>query len=232
MPEPPRGIPVAAAPADNAPRAQVGAGWSTSRTTGTPMMAAAPIMQESVARDYEPSPVLMEEEPPAVARVIDLGDQKRTLEHFQMLASEKLPALAGVIRDASLSLVGDNTLSIELRASDRIMKAQLDRPERLASLNEAARRVFGHPLRIRIQVALALSDAPESIDEPELMALQQVATNPPVTSSGTIATAASSPLLTFNQAMERFPDFQEAVDLVRQAFGSGPTFFNEERVRS
>lgn len=163
---------------------------------------------------------------------------------FRAYVREKAPQLSDIINDAELHFSEDQGLSVRLAHRDSIMKTQLERPEKVVVLAEACKRAFGRTMRIRISVAppaMSPESSPPSLEGEELdtaPAVVDMVSAAREASDESIRFAAAvgqdeSPLgkpASYAEALERFPDFREAIDLVRRHFGSDPILFNGQRL--
>ncbi|CAN5404589.1 DNA polymerase III subunit gamma/tau [soil metagenome] len=233
-----KGKPGPSASIQQAPAPQPASGGPTSVAMPS-AQAAAPMLHRSAADAREPEPVFVKvdreegEQNAPSASVIDVPSLDESLTQFRKHAHGPLSSLASILEDARLALVDSETLSITLSARDKVVKAQFERPERMNVLRESAKKAFQRPMRIRISVAppTAVSDASDFAPEEEAEAPPaRVIESQPAVAALAVEAPAQKPA-TLKEALEKFPDFRQAIDLVRTHLGAEPLFYNGRRVQ-
>lgn len=170
-----------------------------------------------------PEPVEVSAKPPTA----------ETVNAFRSGADEVLPTpLRGVVPASEIMFPEKGVLLLRLAARDGVVKPMLHRPESQQALHEVARRIFGQNLLIRIEVGETIA-APvvmdSSFDEEE-----ETGDEPPRVESLRATPQVIAPrdeTLTFQDALTRFPDFRDAIELVRKHCGVDPVLFNGQRIK-
>jgi len=209
-------------------------GWNAGAQGKALQPAAAPMMHDSAAQAVEERPFVVIDEDVPTAEVVSVIAGADQQDAFRRVASEKLPNLASSIKLARLEFEGEDTLLLQLAPSDRIVKPQMEKPDRLALLAGVARDVFKRPLRLRISVASdgQISHAPvlETEVERELppAPLPRVVE---VHAEEEVPVAPNMTALSFKDAMQQFPDLREVVEMVSRQLGAPPALFNGQKIR-
>ncbi|MBI1291606.1 DNA polymerase III subunit gamma/tau [bacterium] len=213
-------------------------GWNAGAQGKALQPAAAPMMNASAPALMEaPTVVIDDEDPGQSARVVSVMPGEDELDAFRRLCAEKLPQFALTLKEATLEFERGETLVVMLAAHDRIVRSQLEKPDRLSTLGGVARQVFARPLRLRISVASA-PETPharvvETVEEaqaaplPPSRPVQVVDVRPEEEMEAPVPQSA----LTFQEAMAQYPDFREVMNLVREHLGTEPALFNGQRIR-
>ncbi len=190
---------------------------------GRHQIAAAPVARESAVTQDEARH-------PRVIESIPTTDGDRWAAFLDGVGL-KSGTFRSVLAKGRLVEVGETRLEIELAAADRSMKPHLERPESVALLREAARRAWQRSLMLRLTVAEAEALArPAPVTEADGSPLHEeayaeeetmVAPPPPAKSPGE-----EQEILSFAEALEKYPEFRQACELVEEHFRIRPTAFN------
>ncbi|MCC7392660.1 DNA polymerase III subunit gamma/tau [Candidatus Sumerlaeota bacterium] len=194
--------------------------------SAVPLAAAAPRSAPLMLRRSSSAQPAFE---PAEIEVGDEAPVEDKFDAFRNCINERLKHHLRVFKDARISLE-DGELHVVLRAGDAIIRPQLDKPEVLGEIRRAVVETLGRDYPVRFSLAertatiIAMdqpgNDETHHVSEPtpEEYAVQQV-TNP-----------ALARKLSFQQALDRFPDFRDAIDLVRKHCDALPVLFNGQRI--
>lgn len=190
--------------------------------------AAEPLLMRRHAGNEAISPVEVGDapedgSPPA-------GDTTASVDLFKKQMDKHLPAFLRVIEAAQVSFPAEGTMQITLSAGDGVMKGHLEKPDKIKLLQDQARQSFGKSFRIQIaaEVAPRVLFAPAEVaagqDEPSILSVDEepMEAMPPKAPGR----------LGFIEALDRFPDLREAIDLVRKHCGADPVLFNGQRIGS
>lgn len=186
-----------------------------------PALMHAPTGAEAVAE--LPDVVVGTPEPVAVAA-------KDAVPRFKATASEKLSAaLRGALATSNVG-VHDEELVITLASQDGVVQPMMVRPEAMHTLGAAACECFGRNLHVKVVVAAASLESrkpePADVREDEIQYI-------PIDSDDRYENSAAPPSetgISFQDALSKFPDFRDAIDLVRKHCGGDPVLFNGQRI--
>ncbi|MCC6546841.1 DNA polymerase III subunit gamma/tau [Candidatus Sumerlaeota bacterium] len=205
-------------PAGNAPRMTMPANQPTAAALPAPL-----VMRRSSAAAVEPAPILVGDEL--------ISDE--SIEAFRNCVNGRLKSHLRVFSDAKIS-VENGVLQIMLRAGDAVVRPQLDKPDVMGEIRRALVESCGCDLPISIAVAertatiIPMEPAP-GLSAPEMDSVREGSDEdfavPPRPVSSDFARK-----LTFEQALDKFPDFREAIDLVRKHCDAIPVFFNDQKI--
>lgn len=235
----------AAAPSA-APAAPSTAPRPASRVAGSgPAESRTPRPALALARDSAPAGVA--ELPEIKVGKTSSPPRLEPGELHELLADRldaELPAHLRAMKEASFELSGTD-LQITLAPTDRIAVAQLQRPETMATLRGIVHRELAPGVRIHLgaaapsiadereregpgrveQVEAAVHEMPTPGPSPEEPEQEETSLDPSAAPNPAVQKPA-----TFRQAVENFPDFREAVDLIRKHCGVSGVWFNGQRV--
>ncbi len=236
-----------------------GGGGVASRGSGTPNASHAPVQgteRGSQARRPEArkadnlmaAPMLnaspaVQEEPVShnPIEVVHTTDADRWNAFIEQVGSRSA-SLRGTLAKARLLGVGSSRISIELASADRAMKSHLDRPETTAMLRDCVKAIWQKAMMISISVSEA-NDLPGPVEvqsgdpaeEEDIIVPMEMSASAPL-----VSTAPSQKLsrndesldemVSFAEALEKYPAFREACELVEEHFGVKPAFFNGRAV--
>lgn len=206
-------------------------------------MAAAPMLNESSPRLNNAEVELPVRE---MIQPIHTNDEDRW-KAFQEKATQEIMILKGMISESTEYSVDNNALTIMLPASERAMVPQLDQPHRLKPLRKIARDIFGKPLMVQFLVneetVTVAQESTSEFDQPyeEFEEILPVVPEAYSQSSQDMAPQSAvieevplaqdnpdQPLtkpISFQEALEQFPDFKQACDLIKKHFGADPVQF-------
>jgi len=159
------------------------------------------------------------------------------------------PMVRHALEAARLVEAETSKLRFELSPKDRAMRALFDRAEIVAAMREAARAAWGRHLVPYATVAEAeglviaapeLDYAPDSLSESagdvaapndlsDRALFRAPVPQPAAEASSSANTGAPVPFL---EALEKFPEFREAVELIERHFGAGPVAFNGRKLNA
>lgn len=226
----------------NAPAAKPARSTASAEAAGGPKAEIAPAQRPAIAAAplLHDSAVTTEEAERNLAPVIEAipttdGDRWAAFLDAVGLANGMFRS---VLAKGRLLETTESRMEVELAAADRAMKNHMERPESLEMLRTAARHVWQRPLMIRFTVAPAqatplpeVGPADYIVAENDDAAEEYVA--PPPRIAAVAKTAPEAPkqeVLTFAQALEQFPEFREACELVETHFGTKAFAFNGIRL--
>lgn len=204
------------------------------RMLAQPVAAGQPmLMRKSTSAAVELAEVAVDDEPPRTS------DPEAAIKAFKEQADAHLPNYLRIIKQADVALAEDGALVVTLRAGDGVMRGHLEKAEKLRDLQAIAAKVFGRTVTVRIAVAgrSATVVPVESFYPP---AMESGPADGPVSeeespfagedSGSEPQRSPVSRKLTLDQALAQFPDFREAIDLVRKHCGAVPVLFNGQRI--
>lgn len=212
--------------------------------------AAAPLMHDAEPVQSWDAGTLQEEAPilpTETLQVIHTTDADRWSAFVDQVGGQ-LFSIKSVLQHAQLSGVDQNSLVIALHPRDRVMRAQLDKPEIVLALRKEARALWGKPLMVSFVEQSAEADSPQASTLPQASStIDYIEVSSTENSSDEFdspfqhadvhdiedvlvehhrsARPFSDPL-TLEQALEQFPDFKKACDLFKQHLGADPTALN------
>ncbi|MBX3728246.1 MAG: DNA polymerase III subunit gamma/tau [Candidatus Sumerlaeia bacterium] len=204
-----------AQPASSASTRAAGSGAST-RARSAP---AAPMAADSMGRTRAALPSA------AAIQEIHTTDVERWVAFVERVSAVNATCRS-VLTRARLVQATESKIHIELAAADLAMRTLMDRAEIVQHLREAAEAVWRRPLFPTFTVAKPeaqpspASTAPEPIEYVEPPAPRRVVAEPepaPEDDPGP---------LSFKDALEAYPEFRQACEMVEQAFGVKPVRFN------
>lgn len=210
--------------------------------TGSSPQAA--LLRESAPMAEESLPMVEtgEVEYPAPEEVPPVLTAAQMIEQFRTVGDTRLSPSVAVLLQSDVQFEDSATIAVLVPPRIAVVAPMLERPENLAVLRKLAQEIVGSPCRIRIGVAQVVdlesaqetfsSDDPLAVaDTVEPMVMEDL---PPLLSPESVATAATestdSKPRNLREAMVRFPDFREAIELVRKHCGAEPVLFNGQRV--
>lgn len=200
------------------------------------MSAAAPVMRASgrgSGSALEALDVEIGDEDSLAEITVEHRVSDAQIKQFRVAAESKMPPMAtGVLHSAKIEYLGGERVRIALAPKDGVVVASMNRPDGMHALRGAALETLGFAPRFTIEVGEApvVEDGvePASSDRirvPELEydpeELMRPAEEPKKPAPGKLG---------FQEAMEKFPDFKEAIELMRKHCGVDPTLFNGQRI--
>ncbi|MEO8377233.1 MAG: hypothetical protein ABI579_06150, partial [Candidatus Sumerlaeota bacterium] len=206
----------------------------TSNDTPRMMAAVAPMAVQATA------PPMMRRatsaEPAMMPSDIEVGDEEQSeamIDRFRERADARLKTHLRVFKDAKI-VVDANEVHVTLRAGDGIVRPQLDKPEVMGEVRRAAVESFGRDYPIRITVAertanIIPMEPPRDMDRGSGDSQGVSESSDDYALPRAVATSLSKKL-SFEQALDKFPDFREAIDLVRKHCDALPVLFNGQRI--
>jgi DNA polymerase-3 subunit gamma/tau len=132
-----------------------------------------------------------------------------------------------VLTRARLVAATESKIHIELAASDLAMRALMDRAEIVQHLREAAEAIWQRPLFPTFTVARPEAQPPLTPVPPEpIEPIEPPAPRRVLPEPGPAPEQVTAPL-SFHEALEAYPEFRQACEMVEQAFGGiKPVRFN------
>lgn len=176
---------------------------------------------------------------------IDTTDAER-FEAFKAFARKRLPEHASAIARLTMTALESGRLRIAVAPEDGAFERARNTAPVLGPLNGAAKQAFGRDLMLSFThtpvpapahstptLEDRFRDAPPP-DEPfdleyddAVMAYHRSGATAPVGSGA----RTSQPLLTFEQALANFPEFRDAVELVKRHLDATPAYFDGQALR-
>jgi DNA polymerase III subunit gamma/tau len=174
--------------------------------------------------------------PEIVTSPKDLIPTPEQTQQFVLQLDQAMPRqYQGIFPHAQVSFPGDNVMEIALSHKDAVMKSSLDRPENQTIIRNVTLDFFGNPFRLRILVLEApvnfgLVDTPErdEVRASDFQALPQRPVHAPPPPTPVARQTAGT--LSFQDALNQFPDMMEAVELVKKHCGVDPVLFDGQRI--
>ncbi|MDK2972099.1 MAG: polymerase subunit gamma/tau [Candidatus Sumerlaeota bacterium] len=184
----------------------------------------APLAADSLAREQAIAP------PPAIEE-IPTTDTERWAAFVDHVSAAN-PTIRGVIRKARLREVQPSKIVIELAASDAAMRPLMDRPEIVRALRDAGLEAWKRPLFPVFTVAEpeSLERVAQPIDDDLVSDVESYDSAPAAPPAQQTPAPAQSETMTLAEALEEYPDFKAACELVERHFGIKPTAFNDKRL--
>jgi hypothetical protein len=205
--------------------------------------AAAPIMHDRGGEAPSAPVVVLEDVAPAPARVLGVPPSQADMVRFVQEAGARLPSLASIIAHCLVEFEEPDTMNLLLSPADRIMRPKLERPETLSTLATVARFVFQRPLRLRISVAseqaapqipAPMPARPErgaTASSATVVTVRSQAPAPPEREPEEMLPERTAGAISFKDAMARFPDFREVVELATRHLATEPLLFDGRRIK-
>lgn len=187
--------------------------------------------------DDLPEVLVGEESYPAPEVVPGRLPNEQELHAFRDLADRQLSASVAVLHQCEVFVERPDTLVITVPARIHLMASMLERSEHTTVLRRLAREQFGAPYTLRFVVgdaeaAPAIAEDIEEIEAPvlrELPPMAEVEEEIDEPLSAPAPSQASRPA-NIREAMARFPDFKEAIELIRKHCGAEPVLYNGQRI--